>query len=58
VQDAAGLGHHGWYAEFGEHVRGCLHLGGPAQGVPCGAVDDPRHAARVGRGQFGGDMLA
>jgi hypothetical protein len=35
-----------------------LHLGGPAQGVPGGAVDDPLRAVRVGRGQFGGDVLA
>jgi hypothetical protein len=26
--------------------------------MPGGAVDDPLHAARVGRGQFGGDVLA
>jgi hypothetical protein len=58
VQGAAGVGHHGPHAEFGEHVRGRFHLGGPAHGVPGGAVDDPLHAARVGRGQFGGDMLA
>jgi hypothetical protein len=58
VQDAAGVGHQRRHAEFGEHVRGCFHLGGPAQGVPGGAVDDPLHAARVGRGQFGGDVLA
>ena len=58
MQDAAGVGHQGRYAEFGKHVRGCLHLGGPAQGVPGGAVDHPLCAARVGRGQFGGDVLA
>ena len=58
MQDAAGVGHQGPHAEFGEHVRGGFHLGGPAQGVPGGAVDDARHAARVGRGQFGGDVLA
>ena len=58
MQGAAGVGHHGLDAEFGEHVRGCFHLGGPAQCVPGCAVDDPVHAARVGRGQFGGDVLA
>jgi hypothetical protein len=58
VQDAAGVGHQGPHTEFGEHVRGRLHLGGPAQGVPGGAVDDPLHAAGVGRGQFRGDVLA
>jgi hypothetical protein len=58
VQGTAGVGHHGPHAEFGQHVRGCFHLGGPAQGVPEGAVDDPLDAARVGRGQFGGDVLA
>jgi len=58
VQDAAGLGHQGPHAEFGQHVRGRLHLVGPAPGVPGGAIDDPLHAARVGRGQFRGDMLA
>ena len=58
MQGAAGVGHHGPHAEFGEHVRGRFHLGGPARGVPGGAVEDPLHAARVGRGQFGGDVLA
>jgi hypothetical protein len=58
VQGAAGVGHHGPDAEFGQHIRGRFHLGGPAQRVPGGPVDDPLHAARVGRGQFGGDMLA
>jgi hypothetical protein len=58
VQGAAGVGHHRPDAEFGEHVRGRLHLGGPAYRVPGGAVEDPVHAARVGRGQFGGDVLA
>jgi hypothetical protein len=58
VHGAAGLGHHGPHAEFGEHVRGRFHLGGPAHRVPGGAVEDPLHAARVGRGQFGGDVLA
>jgi hypothetical protein len=58
VQGAAGVGHHGPHAKFGQHVRGRFHLGGPAQGVPSGAVDDPLDAARVGRGQFGGDVLA
>jgi len=58
VQDAAGVGHHGPDAEFGEHVRGRFHLGRTAQRVPGGAVDDPLHAARVGRGQLGGDVLA
>jgi hypothetical protein len=58
MHDAAGVGHHGTDAEFGEHVRGRFHLGGPAQRVPGGAVDDPLHAVRIGRGQFGGDMIA
>jgi len=58
VQGAAGVGYHGPHAEFGEHVGGCLHLGCPAQRVPGGAVDDPLHAARVSRRQFGGDVLA
>jgi hypothetical protein len=58
VHGPAGVGHRGLDAEFGEHVRGRLHLGRPAQGVPDGAVDDPLHAPRVGRGQFGGDVLA
>jgi hypothetical protein len=58
VQGTAGVGHHGPHAQFGEHGRGRFHLGGPAQRVPGGAVDDPVHHARVGRGQFGGDVLA
>jgi len=58
VQGAAGVGHHGPHAEFGEHVRGRFHLGGPAHRVPDGAVEDPIHGARVSRGQFGGDVLA
>jgi len=58
VQDAAGVGHHGPDAEFDEHVRGRLHLGRPAQRVPRSALDDPLHAACVGRGQLGGDVLA
>jgi hypothetical protein len=28
VESAAGVGHHGPDAEFGEHVGGRLHLGG------------------------------
>jgi hypothetical protein len=58
VQGTAGVGHHRLDAEFGEHVRGRFHLGGPAQRVPGGAVNDPVYAARVGRGQLGGDVLA
>jgi hypothetical protein len=57
VHGAAGVGHHGRHAQFGEHVGGRLHLGGPAYRVPGGAIDDPPHAARVGRGQFGDDVL-
>jgi hypothetical protein len=57
VHGAARIGHRRGHAEFGEHVRGGLHLGGPAHGVPGGAVHEPRHAARVGRGQLGFDML-
>jgi hypothetical protein len=58
MQGPAGVGHHRPDAEFGEHGRGRFHLGGPAQRVPGRAVDDPLHHARVGRGQFGGDVLA
>jgi F420-dependent oxidoreductase-like protein len=58
VHGPAGVGHHGLDAEFGEHVRGRLHLGRPAHRVPDRAVDDPLHAARVGSGQLGGDVLA
>jgi hypothetical protein len=58
VQEAAGVGHDGRHAEFDEHVRGRFHLGGAAQGVPAGAVDDPLHRPGVGRGQFGRDVLA
>ena len=58
MQGPDGFGHHRPYAEFGEHVRGRRHLGGAARGVPRGAIDDPLHAARIGLGQFGGDVLA
>jgi hypothetical protein len=58
VQDAAGVRHHGRHAEFGEHVRGRLHLGGAAYRVPAGAVEDPLHRPGVGRRQFSGDVLA
>jgi len=58
VQSAAGVGHQGRHAEFGEHVRGRLHLGGPAHRVPAGTVGDPVHGGGVGRGQLGGDVLA
>ena len=58
MQGPAGVGHHRPHAEFGEHVRGRFHLGGPAHRVPGGAVDDPLYAARVGLGQLGGDVLA
>jgi hypothetical protein len=57
VHGAAGVGHHGRHAQFGEHVRGRLHLGGPAHRVPGGAIHDPPHAVRVRAGQFGDDML-
>jgi hypothetical protein len=58
VQGPAGVSHHGPDTELGEHRRGRFHLGGPARRMPGGAVDDPIHDARVGRGQFGGDVLA
>jgi hypothetical protein len=58
VQGTARVGHHGPDAEFGEHGGGRFHLRGPAQRVPGRPVDDPVHDARVGRGQFGGDVLA
>jgi hypothetical protein len=58
VQDAAGVRHHGRHAKFGEHVRGRLHLGGAADRVPAGAVDDPLHRPGVGRRQLGSDVLA
>jgi hypothetical protein len=58
MHGAAGVGHHRPHAEFGEHGGGRRHLRGPPPRVPGGAVDDPLHAARVGRSQFGGDVLA
>jgi hypothetical protein len=58
VQGPAGVGHHRRYAEFGEHLHRRFHLGGPAHGVPGGAVHDPLHTARVGLGQLGGDVIA
>ena len=57
MQDAAGVRHHGRHAKFGEHVRGRFHLGGAADRVPAGAVDDPLHRPGIGRRQFGGDVL-
>jgi hypothetical protein len=57
VQSAAGLGRQRLDAEFSEHVRGRFHLGRPAHRVPRGAVHDPVQALRVGRGQFGADVL-
>jgi len=57
VQGPAGAGHHRRHAEFGEHLRGRFHLGGPAQGVPSGTVHDPLHTARVGLGQLARDTL-
>jgi hypothetical protein len=58
VQGAAGLGHQGLDAEFGEHVRGRFHLGCSADGVAHGAVRDPLKGARVERAQLGRDVLA
>jgi hypothetical protein len=58
VQGAAGLGDERTDAEFGEHIGGRLHLGGPAHRVLAGAFGDPLHGSGVGRGQFGGDVLA
>jgi hypothetical protein len=58
VHGAAGVGHQGRHAEFGEHVGGRLHLRGPAHGVPGGAIHEPGHAARVGLGELGFDVLA
>jgi hypothetical protein len=57
VQGAAGLGHQRRDAEFGEHLRGRLHLGGAAHRVPAGAVGDPVHGGDFGRGEFGRDVL-
>src|ERR1700735_1108470 len=54
----AGVGHGGLDAQLSDHVRGRLHFRAPARRMPCRAVDDPLHAARVRRGQFGGDVLA
>jgi len=50
MQGAAGAGHQGRHAKFGQHVRGCLHLGGAANRVLAGAIGDPLHGAGVGRG--------
>ena len=50
VQGAAGAGHQGRHAEFGQHVRGRLHLGGTANRVLAGAVGDPLHGGGVGCG--------
>jgi len=36
VHRAAGVSHRGRHAKLGEHVRGRLHLGRPADGVPPG----------------------
>jgi hypothetical protein len=58
VQGAAGPGHQGRHAEFGEHVRGRLHLRRAAHRVPAGAVRDPVQGGGVGCGQFGRDVLA
>ena len=57
MQGAAGVGHHGPDTQFGKHVGGRFHLGGPAHRVPDGALDDPLDHARVGAGQFGGNVL-
>jgi hypothetical protein len=56
VHGPAGVGHEGRHAEFGQHGRGCLHLGGTPHRVLTGAIDDPVHGGGVGRGQFGGDV--
>jgi len=50
VQGAAGVGHQGRHAEFGEHVRGRFHLGGAAHCVPPGAAGDPLQGGGIGRG--------
>ena len=50
MQSTAGAGHQGRHSQFGEHVRGRLHLGGPAHCVPAGAVGDPLQSGSIGRG--------
>ena len=50
MQSAASAGHQGRHSEFGEHVRGRLHLGGSAHRVPAGAVGDPLYGGGIGRG--------
>ena len=57
MQGAAGPGHQWRHAEFGEHLRGRLHLGGASHRVPAGAVGDPVHGGDFGRGEFGRDVL-
>ena len=58
MQGAAGVRHQGRHAEFGEHLRGGIHLGGTAHGVPARPVSDPVQDGGIGRGKFGGDVLA
>ena len=50
VQGAAGASHQGRHAEFGEHVRGRLHLGAAAYRVLAGTVGNPVYGGGVGRG--------
>ncbi len=57
MQGAAGVGHQRRHAELGEHVRGRFHLGGSADRVPAGAVDDPLDRRGVRFGQLGRDVL-
>jgi hypothetical protein len=57
VHGLAGAGHEGRDAEFGQHGRGRLHLGGAPQRVLTGTVGDPVDGGGVGRGQFGRDVL-
>jgi len=58
MHGAAGGGHQGRHAEFGEHVRGGLHLGGAAHRVLAGAVGDPFQGGGVHGGELDGDVLA
>jgi hypothetical protein len=47
MHGAAGRGHQGRHAEFGEHVGGGLHLGGTAQRMLAGAAGDPLQGGGV-----------
>jgi hypothetical protein len=58
VYGPAGVGHERRHAEFGQHGRGRLHLGGTPHRVLMGAVGDPVHGGGVCRGQFGGNVLS